>query len=598
MVSIGSEGGPVRSGGRATLLGLLVACLAGTASGQETTDPVGELGQALRSPGQPEVRAREVKRKLDGLKTLGDFRRALFLPDWRDLYRDGLWAHSDQMQRQWVAKRFGEVIRDVLNHGDDAQRVAVAGLLGEMGTRASSGELVATLLHELAPDLVRLVRSGSPVAQRAAARALGQIHPEPDIALPALSDLLKGPSEGGRQAAAEALRDLAQGTGLRAPAGRPSLELVSALTEGLATARALVPVAAHGLHDRAAVVRRPCAEALSLAISHLASFLDLATPVGQDALEPASRREIEAKLSEAHSLYDTLVRELPVLTRSLADDNPDVRALAGRTLEALAQAQFRWKSLGMAEGEGDPARPDLKAVLPALAQVLSDPDPEARRRVLDVFDLVGPEPATLPLLLRALSDRDRFVRWGAIRTLATLKQPVGRPVLEALLPLLDDADTDIRLSVTRTLELLTAGESRTALAGAAGSMAEPLLRCLRTRDARVRAGAIRVLANLGPAAHTAIPALEDVLRDPDNEVRRVAAQALGTLGPAARPTLDSLRRAIQDDDETVREAAREAMLHISRADEVRVPREDSTQSTLGTDELPTAAGGRGRKGPP
>src|SRR5262245_55031872 len=538
MVSIGSEGGPLWSGRRVALLGLLVACLAGTASGQETTDPVEELGQALRSPGQPEVRAREIQCKLDALKTLGDFRRALFLPDWRDLYRDGLWAHSDQLQRQWVTRRFGDVVRDVLNRGDDAQRVAVAGLLGEIGTRGSTGELVATLLRELAPDLGRLVRSGSPVAQRAAARALGQIHPEPDVALPVLSDLLKGPSEGGRQAAAEALRDLAQGIGLRAPASVPSLELVSALTEGLVTARALVPVAARGLHDRAAVVRRPCAEALSQVASHLASFLDLAIPAGHGALDSASWREIEAKLSETHSLYDTLVRELPVLTRSLADDNPDVRALAGRTLEALAQAQFRWKSLGMADGEDDPARPDLKATLPALAQVLSDPDPEARRRVLDVLDLVGAEPVTLPILLRALSDRDRFVRWGAVRTLATLKRPVDRPVLEALLPLLDDGDTDIRLSVTRTLELLTAGESRTALAGAAGSMAEPLLRCLRTRDARVRAGAIRVLANLGPAAHSAIPALEDVLRDPDSEVRRAAAQALGTLGSAAGPTLD------------------------------------------------------------
>src|SRR5438128_9490902 len=105
MGSIDSGRGLRRPPGRVALLGLLVACLAGTAAGQEMTDPVEELRQALRAPTPPEVRTREVQNKLDKLKTLGDFRRALVLQDWRDLYRDGVWARSDQMQREWVARR-------------------------------------------------------------------------------------------------------------------------------------------------------------------------------------------------------------------------------------------------------------------------------------------------------------------------------------------------------------------------------------------------------------------------------------------------------------------------------------------------------------
>src|SRR5205823_7637853 len=115
---------------------------------------------------------------------------ALVLPDWRDLYRDGVWARTDQMQRELVAKRFTEVVRDVFARGDDGQRVAVAGMLAEMGSETSVGEMVATVLRGLAPDLVRQVRSGQSMVRRAAARALGRSHAEPAIALPPLSELL------------------------------------------------------------------------------------------------------------------------------------------------------------------------------------------------------------------------------------------------------------------------------------------------------------------------------------------------------------------------------------------------------------------------
>src|SRR5262249_23629784 len=142
------------------------------------------------------------------------------------------------------------------------------------------------------------------------------------------------------------------------------------------------------------------------------------------------------------------------------------------------------------------------------------------------------------------------------------------------LPLLNDPDADIRVSVTRTLELLTTGEGRTAPPRAElKGMASPLLRSLRTRDARVRAGVIRVLANLGSAGHPAIPALEAALRDTDGDVRLAAARTLGAFGSASRPALDSLRRAFNDKDDTVRQAAREAMLRITLADETRPPRE-------------------------
>ena len=110
-----------------------------------------------------------MQKALDKLRTLGDFRRALVLDDWRDLYRDDLGARSDLALRQWVARRFSQTVREVLLRGDDAQRVAVAGMLAQMGTETSPGEIVASTLRGLAPDLVRLIRSSSSTVQQAAA---------------------------------------------------------------------------------------------------------------------------------------------------------------------------------------------------------------------------------------------------------------------------------------------------------------------------------------------------------------------------------------------------------------------------------------------
>jgi HEAT repeat protein len=571
---MGGEGGAPGPGGRAALIGLLVACLGGSAAGQERTDPVEELRQALRSPTPPEVRTREVQSKLDKLKTLGDFRRALVLQDWRDLYRDGVWARSDQMQRDWVGKRFAEAVREVLSRGDEGQRVAIAGMLGAMGVETSVGEMVATVLRGLAPDLVRQVRTGGSVVRRAAARALGRMHPEPSVALPPLLDLLTGASAPERQAAAEAVRDLAEGIGQRPQSGLSPLGLLTAVGEGLATARAIVPVAARGLRDKSAEVRRPCAGALGLAATQLGSFLDLTATAGRLPLDPASRRLAEAKLADARALLETLAEQVPVLTQTLADDDPGVRALASRVLETLIQARLRWEMLAVKPAGGDPARAGLRAALPVLVQVMADADPSVRRRVMDVLELVGARPSTLPVLLRALTDRDRFVRWGAVRTLATLERPVASEVLAALVPLLNDVDADIRVSVTRTLGLLTEGEGRAASPrGELQAMASPLLRSLRNRDARVRAGVIRILPNLGPAGDPAIPSLEVALRDSSREVRLAAVQALGAFGPAARSALDALRRSYLDPDDAVREATRDAMLRITQADEMKPPRE-------------------------
>ena len=62
---------------------------------------------------------------------------------------------------------------------------------------------------------------------------------------------------------------------------------------------------------------------------------------------------------------------------------------------------------------------------PGRDTALTDPDPVARRAAVDVLETMGADAApALPGLVRALSDRDLFVRWTAARSPACSRSRV------------------------------------------------------------------------------------------------------------------------------------------------------------------------------
>ena len=74
--------------------------------------------------------------------------------------------------------------------------------------------------------------------------------------------------------------------------------------------------------------------------------------------------------------------------------------------------------------------------------------------------------------------------------------------------------------------------------GAIGSEAVPaLVQALADEDERVRNAAARALKDVGPQAVDAVPALIQALGDPDDDVGLAAASALGDVGPEAIPML-------------------------------------------------------------
>jgi HEAT repeat protein len=161
----------------------------------------------------------------------------------------------------------------------------------------------------------------------------------------------------------------------------------------------------------------------------------------------------------------------------------------------------------------------------------------------------------VPALVEALSDRDRFVRWAAARTLGRIG-PAARPepATLGLAKLLSDPDLDVRMAAATTLEVY----------GPRAAKAIPaVVAATQTGDAEIRQAAMRALPSIDTKGQPdTIGALIKALANPDARVRQTAAETLGKFGSAARSARPALAEALNDDDPEVRRAASEALVDI------------------------------------
>jgi len=107
---------------------------------------------------------------------------------------------------------------------------------------------------------------------------------------------------------------------------------------------------------------------------------------------------------------------------------------------------------GSPSSDEPPARPSAPPFdLVAFESVMAGPDAAARTAVLDAL-LEAPEPpaATIPVLARALSDENRWVRDRATRALARFG-PEAAPALDALIAALRDRDGFVRWRAAKAL---------------------------------------------------------------------------------------------------------------------------------------------------
>jgi HEAT repeat protein len=154
--------------------------------------------------------------------------------------------------------------------------------------------------------------------------------------------------------------------------------------------------------------------------------------------------------------------------------------------------------------------PDIES----LGRKLESTDAEERREA--AVDLGREGQAAVPLLLRAMADRDWRVRKTAVEALV---QIAGQSVLDGLLQALSAHDN--------------AGARNSAieaLVQIGGTAVDALLPLLNTPDPDVRKFIVDILGDIRDTR--AVPLLIDRLEDPDENIRVASAEALGKIRDA------------------------------------------------------------------
>lgn len=554
------------------LVALAALTVLAPARAQPAPDPVERLRAELRTAHVSEaVRDRALGEAAAGVRSLGDLRRALLLPDWGA-------GTVDSLHQMRLADRLAEGFREVLRAGDaDTQRAALD-LLTQMASGSGKGTPLASVPRQLAPDLARLTADGTPRNRYEAARALGRVHPEVSVARPALEALAAAPDWRLRLGALEGLSAWVETSGGAVDASNPG-------GEAAPVAAAVLPVAAKSLVDAQPEVRRRAALTVEQAAGVLSRGITVTrVPVGGDRYDlEAARRSSLVEWEGMRPLVCAARDVLPAVAGSLRDADADTRLAIQRTLEELAAARGKWRQLGevvrtLTRGESgnedaDPLGDGLRKSIVPLGLALGDKDVRVRRAALDVLETLGPDAApAAPAVTRVLKDDDKFVRWGAVRTLRAIGSPAARPAVPFLTRLLQDPEVDIRATVVETLRELDPDGQGVPVRSPRTRHSPPkvliqtpvpaLVQSLASPEMPVKLAAMRTLGGMGENARPAVGPLRAALGSSDARVRLVAVESLGDLGPVAREALEDLRKCLRDPDEQVRKAASEAVLSV------------------------------------
>ncbi len=511
--------------------------------------------------------------------------------EWRDeMERDEEVSKIDLALHQQVEDRFRQMIRESLQSGQPGRQIAAADWLGEIGVKVRATETRRGLTSTFAADLAGLLRDKNPAVVESAAKALGHVNPDPQVAAPALQGLLQTGTAWEKRAAADGLVSLIQGIDLLSQ-NKGGRGVETPREDILGLCLGVVPVAGKSLGDADVVVRRQSALAVQKVGATLGELIskpkqasDLPPP-GYDLQKEEKddlqdyQQKVEKELTEVSALSRGLGDRCRALGALLKDADPETRLQAARTLVELANLQTRLFRLAdsiaslpeekkpgaetRTKGSGlEPPSPQLalkqglSAALPAVAQALGDSDVRVRLAAVSVLDQMDRDAVVaVDALVRVLKDSDIFVRWAAARALGNIDPAAGKAAVPELGRLLFDPDLDVRLAAATTLE---------HYGNLGGAAVEDLTRAVGVGDAEIRVAVIHALESIGPEAKSAVPALAKALEDPDERIRRSAAEALGRFGPLAQSAEPALRKALDDKDANVRRAVSGALLNINQ----------------------------------
>jgi len=248
--------------------------------------PVEELRQTLSSPlDDPAKRDWDLKDRIASLSGIDDLRRALTLREWRDDDQDQKVAVIDRANRRIMVRRFEQAVREALQHGNEASRLDVLSMLAEIGTAAHGVDTRRGIARDFAPDLVELIKQSELSCCAAALRTLGQIDPEPEIALSGFTASMTSGDVNQRLAAADGLLGWMRTTAQLAMLdSRPDGVEVSR-ADFVAVAWAIIPLAARGLRAQQPEIRRRGAETIGYGATALHNWVVAARASAQRRTE-------------------------------------------------------------------------------------------------------------------------------------------------------------------------------------------------------------------------------------------------------------------------------------------------------------------------
>ncbi len=209
-----------------------------------------------------------------------------------------------------------------------------------------------------------------------------------------------------------------------------------------------------------------------------------------------------------------------------------------------ADVQTRRNACAMLEGLGPVAKP----AVPALVSALNDTSETVRMHAVGALGEIGiPAALVIPALTKALHDPAQTVRHRALSQFA-FSLPPTEAVVPDLKQLLEDKDRGIATLARSALSSPhRQAKDRTAV----------YVTMLQMGSANDYT--LRQLAQFGPEAAGAVPAVIPVLKHSRPLYRYLAAEVLGAVGPGAKDAVPALIAALQDQNPVVRDSAADAL---------------------------------------
>jgi hypothetical protein len=511
-------------------------------------DTVEDLRDALKHAGDsPSERQHRLASAVDLVTDLADMKRAIALLEWRDEDPDPAIAAVDVQSRRALAQKYETLLRDHLRRSDTEEQLTA---LTQLRTRSAACQRLLVEIgatERLGRDLEPLIAHAEPSLQREAIAAIVEMHVSPALVASSLRTGLTAGDWTVRKAAIDAVNHYLC-TIREAP--MPSHSVTARVAPRklvIDAAVQMLPVAAQAAAAAQRLMHARGVEALERGT---ALFVELLTDSRVQANETAAADERQMFLQlcdDLRPLLEGLRSHSSLFVQALDDRQAAVRLTARRAWEDLAagrqQVQLQAAQLRIRPAGGTPSTEGLAPLVaveellsdmlrqgvPAIAAGISDPDPQARSRAIDVLETLGPAAGpALPVLIKALEDPDRFVRWSAARTIGRLAPAESAQAVEALSRCLADNDLDVQQAAARALE---------SYGPAAASAAAALARALDTHSTSLKLAILRSLKAIGPAAAAAQPALRPLAHDPDEHVRRAAGELSEKLrgGPEEMP---------------------------------------------------------------